>query len=110
METLTSILAVVAGLARPALFIAACVAAAACTLNWATRTRRISPFTPLGRFSRERIDPPLRGIEAMVLNAGGSPTNVPWWGLAAFIILGILLQSLLGYVIGILASTAFGLS
>ena len=110
MDMLISTLSVVAGLARPALFLAACIVAAACALNWATRTRRISPFTPLGRFSRERIDPPLRGIEAMVLNAGGSPTTVPWWGLAAFIILGILLQSLLGYVISILASTALGLS
>jgi len=84
--------------------------AAACALSWATRTRRISPFTPLGRFAREKIDPFLKPVEAPVLNAGGSPTSIPWWGLAAFIVLGILAQSLLGYVIGILASTAAGLA
>ena len=109
METLIGILSVAAYYSRPALFYAACIVAAACTLSWATRTRRVSPFTPLGRFARERIDPFLRPIEAPVLNAGGSPTTIPWWGLAAFIVLGILAQSLLGYVIGILASAAQGL-
>lgn len=110
METLLTVLSVISYYSRPALFAAACVVAAACTLSWATRTRRISPFTPLGRFARERIDPFLRPVEAPVLNAGGSPTTIPWWGLAAFIVLGILAQSLLGYIIGILASTMQGLS
>ncbi len=110
METLIAVLSTIAHYSRPALFAAACVVAAACTLSWATRTRRISPFAPLGRFARERIDPYLRPVEAPVLNAGGSPTSIPWWGLAAFVVLGILFQSLLGYIIGILASTALGLS
>jgi YggT family protein len=110
MQTLIAVLSIIAGYSRPALFWAACVVAVACALSWATRTRRISPFTPLGRFAREKIDPLLRPIEAPVLNAGGSPATIPWWGLAAFIVLGILAQSLLGYVIGILASTAIGLS
>ena len=110
METLIAVLSTIAHYSRPALFAAACVVAAACTLSWATRTRRISPFAPLGRFARERIDPYLRPVEAPVLNAGGSPTSIPWWGLAAFVVLGILIQSLLGYLIGILASTALGLS
>ncbi len=110
METLIAVLSTIAHYSRPALFAAACVVAAACTLSWATRTRRISPFAPLGRFARERIDPYLRPVEAPVLNAGGSPTSIPWWGLAAFVVLGILIQSLLGYIIGILASTALGLS
>ena len=110
MTTLIAVLSVIAYYSRPALFAAACVAAVGCTLSWATRTRRISPFTPLGRFAREKVDPFLRPVEAPVLNAGGSPTSIPWWGLAAFIVLGILAQSLLGYIIGILASTAIGLT
>lgn len=110
METLIAVLSVISYYSRPALFAAACVVAAACALSWATRTRRISPFTPLGRFARERIDPFLRPVEAPVLNAGGSPATIPWWGLAAFIVLGILAQSLLGYIIGILSSTMVGLS
>jgi YggT family protein len=110
MQTLIAILSIISSYTRPALFVAACVAAVACALSWATRTRRISPFTPLGRFAREKIDPFLRPVEAPVLNAGGSPANIPWWGLAAFIVLGILAQSLLGYIIGILASTVLGFS
>ena len=110
MDTLISVLSIIVHYSRPTLFAAACVVAAACALSWATRTRRISPFTPLGRFSREKIDPFLRPVEAPVLNAGGSPASIPWWGLAAFVVLGILVQSLLGYIVGILASTAMGLT
>lgn len=110
MSTLLAILSLVAHYSRPALFVAAAVVAIACALSWATRTRRISPFTPLGRFARERVDPYLRAVEAPVLNAGGSPASIPWWGLAAFIVVGILGQSLLQYLIGIIASTATGLT
>jgi YggT family protein len=109
MDFLLGLLSTVALYSRPALFVAACAVGAACALSWAARTRRISPFTPLGRFAREKVDPLLRPVERSVLSAGGSPSSVPWWGLAAFIVLGILLQSLLGYVIGIMSSTALGL-
>lgn len=108
METLLALLGTVAAYSRPALFVATCVVAALCAVSWATRTRRISPFTPLGRFARTKVDPYLRSVEGPVLNAGGSPTSVPWWGLAAFVVLGIVLQSLLGYLVGIVASTLLG--
>ena len=110
MNMLQGVLSVILQYSRPALFAAALVVGAACTVSWATRTRRISPFTPLGRFAREKVDPHLRSVEGPVLNAGGSPTMVPWWGLAAFIVLGILAQSMLGYIIGIVAMTASGLA
>jgi len=110
METLLALLGTVSAYSRPALFVATCVVAALCALSWATRTRRISPFAPLGRFARTRIDPYLGSVEGPVLNAGGSPASVPWWGLAAFIVLGILLQSLIGYLVGIIASTVLGVS
>jgi len=110
MQPLISLLGYVQHYSRPALFIATCLVGVACALSWATRTRRISPFTPVGRFARARIDPYLRSVEAPVLNAGGSPANVPWWGLAAFVVLGILAQSLIGYLVGIIVGTAVGLS
>jgi YggT family protein len=110
MNALLTTLGTLAAFSRPLLFGATAVVAVCCGISWAERTRQISPFSALGRFAREKIDPRLRGIEATVLNAGGSPTSVPWWGLAAFAILGILLQSTLGYAIGILASTALGFS
>ncbi len=110
MNMLLSVLATIAAYTRPALFLATCVVAVLCGISWAIRSRRISPFTPLGRFAREKVDPRMRGIEAMVLNAGGSPTTVPWWSLAAFVVLGILAQSLLEYLVGILATVALGVS
>jgi YggT family protein len=110
MNMLQGILSVILQYSRPALFVAALVVGGACAVSWASRTRRIGPFTPLGRFAREKVDPYLRSVEGPVLNAGGSPTMVPWWGLAAFIVLGILAQSLLGYIIGIVAMTASGLA
>jgi YggT family protein len=110
MDILLSVLASVSAFSRPALFAATCVAAVLCGISWAARTRKISPFSPLARFAREKIDPYVRSIEGPVLNAGGSPTTVPWWGLAAFVVLGILVQSMIGYVAGIVASTVLGLS
>jgi YggT family protein len=110
MDIVLNALSLIARYTRPALFAAVCLVAVACALSWASRTRRIGPFTPLGRFARTRIDPYLSSIEASVLNAGGSPTSVPWWGLAAFVILGVLAQSALQYVIELLGSTAVGVS
>jgi len=109
MDILISILASIVAYSRPALFLATCAVAILCGISWATRTRQISPFSALGRFARGRVDPYLRSVEGPVLNAGGSPTSVPWWGLAAFVVLGILVQSMLGYVVGLMASTVQGL-
>ena len=108
MGTLSTLLFAISSYSRPVLFIATALVAVACAISWATRTRRISPFAPLGRFARTRVDPWLRGVEGPVLNAGGSPTSVPWWGIAAFAVLGILAQSMLDFVIGLLMSTAAG--
>lgn len=110
MQTLINILSGLLGYSRPVLFAAACVVAAACGLSWATRTRRISPFRPLGRLARDRIDPMLVPIERTVIGAGGSSASVPWWGLAAFVVLGILAQQLLGYLVGMLATAVVGFS
>lgn len=110
MQTLIMVLSSLLAYSRPALFVAACVVAAACGLSWATRTRRISPFRPLGRFARERVDPMLVPIERTVIGAGGTSASVPWWGLAAFVVLGILAQQLLGYLVGMLATVVIGFS
>ena len=109
MDILLSLLSAISAYSRPALFVATCAVAVLCAISWAARTRKFGPFSPLARFAREKVDPYLRGVEGPVLNAGGSPTSVPWWGLAAFVVLGILVQSILGYVTGIVASTVLGL-
>ena len=91
---------------RQVLFVAVALAALGCSASWAVRTRRVSPFGALGRFARARIDPLLSSVESSVLRAGGSNASVPWWGLAAAVVLGILAQSLLIYVITELMSVS----
>jgi YggT family protein len=82
-----------------------CVAAAvvmgiAAAVDWLVRTRRITPFSAVARFTRRTIDPLLAPVERRVLRSGGSPTNVPWWGLVAVVVGGIVLISLLQFIGG----------
>jgi YggT family protein len=76
----------------------AVVFAVFCVLDWLVRTRRINLFGPMARFARSRIDPVLEPIERKVVNAGGNPQTAPLWGLAAVVIGGILLISVLDFI------------
>jgi YggT family protein len=89
---------------------AAIVAAAACLLAWLVRTRRISPFSPLARLSRRFVDPMLAPIERRVVRMGGVPSSAPWWLLAAVVVGGIVLLSLVQFVVGqiLFATSAVG--
>ena len=87
--------------------VAAAAMALVCLLDWLVRTRRISPFSAPARFARRTIDPLLAPIERRVLRSGGLPTHVPWWGLAAVVVGGIVLLSLLQFIGGQLAALRF---
>ena len=67
-------------------------------IDWAVRTRRINPFSPVARFFRRVIDPMLAPIEARVVRAGGMPTQAPWWGLAGVVVVGVLLIVVLQWI------------
>ena len=84
------------------------LAAVACLLAWLARTRRISPFSPLARFSRRALDPLMAPVERRVVRMGGMPSSAPWWVLAAVVIGGIVLLSLVQFVVGqlLFATTA----
>jgi len=83
---------------RTALFSIAVVFGAICVLDWAVRTRKISPFNPVARFCRTTIDPFISPIERRVIRAGGTPASAPLWALAAVVIGGILLLTLLDVI------------
>ena len=68
-------------------------------VSWAVRTRRISPFSGVGRVVRGRVDPLFTPMERRLVRAGGLPTNAPWWTLAAVIVGGLLLLYILGFVL-----------
>lgn len=88
MGTLIDVLDALRGIMRSAfagLLLAAAVLAA---IAWAARSKRLSPFTPLGRFSRRVIDPLLAPVDRMILRAGGTATATPWWALLFVFFLG----------------------
>jgi YggT family protein len=88
----------VLGVLRLVLFALAVLLTIVCAVDWAVRTRRLSPFGPVARFFRSTVDPMIAPIERRVVRAGGLPTNAPWWALAAVVVGGIVLLSLLGFV------------
>jgi YggT family protein len=88
----------VIAIARIAFLALAVVTAIVCGVDWAVRTRRISPFSRVARFFRGSIDPVFAPIERRIVRGGGVPSNAPWWALAAVIVGGIIVIWLLGFV------------
>ena len=84
---------------RMALLSIAVVFGVICILDWAVRTRKISPFNAIARFCRATVDPLIAPIERKVVRAGGTPASAPLWALAAVVIGGILLLSLLDFIL-----------
>src|SRR2546422_9260645 len=72
--------------------------------SWLVRTRRISPFGPLGRTLRAASDPLIRPIEARLVRAGGNPVHAGWWLAVAVAVAGGLLITLWDSLVG----TAYG--
>jgi YggT family protein len=94
IETVAGVLNTVLALLRPLVFAGGFVAGVGALVSWGVRARRISPFSPVARFVREKIDPVLVApMERRLLRAGGSPQSAPWWSLAAVILGGLLLLS-----------------
>lgn len=83
---------------RTVLLSIALVFGAICILDWAVRTRKISPFNAIARFCRSTVDPFIAPIERKVVRAGGTPAAAPLWALAAVVIGGILLLTFLDFI------------
>jgi YggT family protein len=99
IETIAGVLNTMLVLLRPLVFAAGALAAVGAVTSWGIRTRRISPFSPVARFVRERVDPVLVApMERRLLRAGGTPYSAPWWALAAVVLGGLLLLSGLGFL------------
>jgi YggT family protein len=87
--------ATIVGVIRTALLYGAGVVTVICALDWAVRTRRISPFSKTARMIRGRVDPLVAPVERVVVRAGGTPAAAPWWALVAVAVGGIALISIL---------------
>jgi YggT family protein len=88
----------VLGVVKIALLVLVAILALFCIMDWAVRTRRVNLFGGVARFARTKIDPFLAPIERRVVSAGGLPTSAPLWALAAVVIGGILIVSLLNFI------------
>ena len=109
MTTLLFGIALLTALLRVVLLATAAAVAVAAGLSWAVRTRRLPPFGGVARFVRKRIDPLFAPMERRIVRAGGMPSHAPWWTLAAVVVSGIVLLSLLGFVGGQLAGASLAL-
>lgn len=84
---------------RTAILFAAIVIAVICLIDWAVRTRKISPFNGVARFFRSSIDPLIAPIERKVVRAGGMPASAPLWALAAVVIGGIIIVTVADFIL-----------
>lgn len=96
-------LATVTAMLRLILLFGAAAMAGIAALDWAVRTRRISPFSGIARFVRLRVEPRFTGIERTVLRAGGSPSSTPWWALLVYVVSALLILAAADTLTGILA-------
>src|SRR6266496_5267548 len=98
MDTFLASTDAVSQILRTALLSIAVVFGAICVLDWAVRTRKISPFNAVARFCRSTVDPIISPIERRVVRAGGTPAAAPLLALVAVVIGGILLLTLVDMV------------
>ncbi|MEO8910666.1 MAG: YggT family protein [Gemmatimonadaceae bacterium] len=98
METFLAGAEAVIQILRTVLLSIAVVFGLVCFLDWAVRTRKISPFNAVARFCRSTVDPFISPIERKVVRAGGTPASAPLWALAVVVIGGILLLTLLDVI------------
>jgi YggT family protein len=92
---------------RVAFFALAAVLAVIAAIDWLVRTRRLSPFGRVARFFRQSVDPVFAPVDRLIVRAGGVPSAAPWWALAAVVLAGIALLSLLGFLRAQLLTIAF---
>src|SRR5919107_5544492 len=98
METFLSGTDALIAVLRTALLSIAVVFGVICLLDWAVRTRKISPFNAVARFFRSTVDPFIAPVERKVVRAGGTPASAPLWALAAVVVGGIIIITVLDFI------------
>lgn len=94
-------LAVLSQVLRTVLLAGGALVVALAGLDWAVRTRRLSPFSGVARFMRGRVEPRMAGIERLVVRSGGHPSATPWWMVLAYMVVALLLLALAGTAVDV---------
>jgi YggT family protein len=89
--------------ARYTVFGVVALAAIAALGSWLVRTRKISPFSGLGRGLRAVTDPVITPVERRLVRMGGNPVHAGGWLVVITAVVGIVLLSLLGWVLSTFA-------
>src|SRR5947208_16794461 len=87
-------------LARYAVFTAFTLSVLIALASWLVRARHVSPFGALGRMLRAVSDPVIRPVEGRLVRLGGNPVNAGWWLGVVVAIGGVVLLSLLDWIVG----------
>src|SRR5205823_3227489 len=67
--------------------------------SWLVRSRRVSPFSALGRGLRSMSDAILVPVERRIVRMGGNPAHAGGWLIVLTAVIGIVLLSLLGWLV-----------
>ncbi|MDB4913630.1 MAG: hypothetical protein JWM95_1274 [Gemmatimonadetes bacterium] len=103
-------IAAISGILRSVLLAGGALLAVVAAADWAVRTRRINPFSGLARFMRTNVDPRLMGVERQLVRVGGQSSVTPWWALAAYCILALVVLAGVDFVAQLLSDAIFASS
>jgi YggT family protein len=106
MNEAITVLALVSGTLRTLVLAGGLVFAGVALVDWAVRTRRISPFSGVARFMRTRVEPRIAGVERQVARAGGHHSSTPWWALVVYIVAALMLLGAFDLLISLLGEVA----
>jgi YggT family protein len=90
--------------ARVVVVVALAGASIVALTHWAVRRRRIGPFGAWPRLVRRLSDPVLLPLERRVIRFGGSPQDAPLWLLGVVILGGLILLSLINWLLGMVGT------
>lgn len=76
---------------RYAVFVVFMVALAAAVASWLVRTRRVAPFSQLGRSLKSASDVLVNPVERRLVRGGGNPVHAGMWLVVGVAIAGLLL-------------------
>lgn len=71
------------------------VAVVAAFASWLVRTRKVSPFSPLGRTLKTASDPLIVPVERRVVRRGGNPIHAGLWLVVLVAVAGLVLLAVL---------------
>lgn len=94
-------------IARYSVFGIVALCALAALGSWLVRTRRISPFSALGRGLRAVTDPIITPVERRLVRMGGNPVHAGGWLVVIAAVMGIVLISLVGWLLTTFARVQF---